>query len=85
MEDKVMPTSICPMCGGSTNYNQNLLGYHPNTHGFHSYCSNCRASFSNAKNPEKRVVIWDDIEKNIYPQDTQSVQRLKNIINHYLK
>jgi hypothetical protein len=80
MINSAMPTSKCPMCGGKTACKQDLLGKHPKQYGFHAHCPQCHASFSNAKDPKKRVVVWDMVESNTYPQDKNTIARLRTII-----
>lgn len=75
-------TSICLLCGDKTKYDDKLLGKKPSKYGYHAYCPNCCASFSNARNPEKRVIVWDNIEKNLYNSYEDKINRLKQIINH---
>lgn len=71
------PTSICPKCGGNTECQPDLIGKDPRSVGYHAYCKQCQVHISNATDPKDRVMVWENLGSNIYPND---ISRLKKII-----
>ena len=75
------PTIVCPLCKGKTEYNEALIGRPAKTTAeCHAHCYSCEAHFSNASDPNNRKIIWSRLEQNVYPNDEETLTRLRNSI-----
>jgi len=78
----VIPTTTCRFCKVKTaRAEAQYLGKKAKSWAeLHAYCSKCGRHFSNARDPKRRAIVWDRLERNVHPNDVESVRRLRERI-----